>query len=205
MMTGILWLVLSYVIGSIPSGLVIGKLFFHTDPRLYGSHNTGATNSYRIFGKAGGAAVLIMDLCKGLLGVYLGGLAAQAAFPHALLYGMIVGGLISIVGHSCSCFLRFKGGKGVATGLGVILFLAPVPTLIVFLVWAVLVGLTRLVSLGSIVGAIVAPFIMYVWGEPMPVVVLGVIAAILVVVRHKDNIVRLIQGKELKVQRITKE
>ena len=74
-----------------------------------------------------------------------------------------------------------------------------------FLVWAVLVGLTRLVSLGSIVGAIVAPLIMYVWGEPMPVVVLGVIAAILVVVRHKDNIVRLIQGKELKVQRITKE
>ena len=100
--------------------------------------------------------------------------------------------------------MKFKGGKGVATGLGVILFLAPVETVIVFIVWAIIVVITRIVSLGSIVGAILVPILMFFFGEAMAVVLFGLCAAILVVVRHKDNIVRLLQGKELKVERIKK-
>lgn len=205
MTVGIGLLVAAYIIGSFPSGLIIGKLFFGKDPRQYGSHNTGATNSYRVFGKAGGSAVLMADLCKGMIGVYLGQMAGQAAGTFPEVYGMILGGLLAIVGHSCSVFLRFKGGKGVATGLGVILFLAPLPTIVVFGIWAIIVAATRLVSLGSIIGAVATPILMYVFGSPYPVIIFGILAAILVIVRHKENIVRLWQGKELEVKRLPKE
>ncbi len=203
-MMGIVFLILAYIAGSFPSGLVIGKAIFHKDPRDYGSHNTGATNSYRVFGAVGGLMVLILDAGKGMLGVYLGQQAGLIMAPEYQIYLMIVGGLLALVGHSCSIFLHFKGGKGVATGLGIILFLAPWETLIVFTVWAVIVGLTRIVSLGSIVAAILVPITMYFFAEPMPVTIFGLVAAILVVVRHKDNIIRLLQGKELKVERIKK-
>lgn len=203
-MMGIVLLLLVYVAGSFPSGLVIGKAFFHKDPRDYGSHNTGATNSYRVFGAAGGLMVLILDAGKGMLGVYLGQQAGAMMVPEYQIYMMILGGLLALIGHSCSLFLHFKGGKGVATGLGIILFLAPWETLIVFAVWAVIVALTRIVSLGSIVAAVLVPITMYFFAEPMPVTVFGLLAAILVVVRHKDNIIRLMQGKELKVERIKK-
>lgn len=203
-MMGIVLLLLAYVAGSFPSGLVIGKAFFHKDPRDYGSHNTGATNSYRVFGAVGGLMVLILDAGKGMLGVYLGQQAGAMMVPEYQIYMMILGGLLALIGHSCSLFLHFKGGKGVATGLGIILFLAPWETLIVFAVWAVIVALTRIVSLGSIVAAVLVPITMYFFAEPMPVTVFGLLAAILVVVRHKDNIIRLMQGKELKVERIKK-
>ncbi len=203
-MMGIALLLLAYVAGSFPSGLVIGKAFFHKDPRDYGSHNTGATNSYRVFGAVGGLMVLILDAGKGMLGVYLGQQAGAMMVPEYQIYMMILGGLLALVGHSCSLFLHFKGGKGVATGLGIILFLAPWETLIVFAVWAVIVALTRIVSLGSIVAAVLVPITMYFFAEPMPVTLFGLLAAILVVVRHKDNIIRLMQGKELKVERIKK-
>ena len=191
-MMGIVFLILAYIAGSFPSGLVIGNVVFHKDPRDYGSHNTGATNSYRVFGAVGGLLVLILDIAKGMLA------------PEYQIYLMIAGGLLALVGHSCSIFLHFKGGKGVATGLGIILFLAPWETLIVFAVWAVIVGWTRIVSLGSIIAAILVPITMYFFAEPMPVTVFGLVAALLVVVRHKDNIFRLLQGKELKVERIKK-
>lgn len=148
MMLGILCLVLAYIAGSFPSGLVIGKALYHTDIRDYGSHNTGATNAYRVLGAVGGLLVLICDVAKGMLGVYLGQVASQSGLgsTDTQIYFMIAGGLLAIVGHSCSIFLKFKGGKGVATGLGIILFLAPWETLIVFCVWAVIVALTRIVS-----------------------------------------------------------
>lgn len=205
MMTAILCLCIAYIAGSFPSGLVIGKGIYHTDLREYGSHNTGATNAYRVFGAAGGLFVLLLDIAKGLLGVYMGQLAGAASMPDYQIYFMILGGLLAIVGHSCSIFLKFKGGKGVATGLGVILFLAPWETLIVFVVWCVIVAITRIVSLGSIVAAALVPVTMYFFGEPCPVTIFGLFAAILVIVRHKDNIIRLMQGKELKVERIQKK
>ena len=203
-MMGIVFLILAYIAGSFPRGLVIGKAVFPQDPRDYGSHNTGATNSYRVFGAVGGLLVLILDIAKGMLGVYLGQQAGLVMAPEYQIYLMIAGGLLALVGHSCSIFLHFKGGKGVATGLGIILFLAPWETLIVFAVWAVIVGWTRIVSLGSIIAAILVPITMYFFAEPMPVTVFGLVAALLVVVRHKDNIFRLLQGKELKVERIKK-
>ena len=206
MMMGIVCLLLAYIAGSFPSGLVIGKAIYHTDPRDYGSHNTGATNAYRVFGAAGGLAVLILDVAKGMLGVYLGQVAASAmAMPEdQRIYLMVLGGCVALVGHSCSIFLKFKGGKGVATGLGIILFLAPWETLIVFAIWCAIVAATRIVSLGSIVAAVLVPVLMYFFDEPLPLTIFGLIAAVLVVVRHKDNIIRLKHGRELKEARIKK-
>lgn len=203
-MTGILFLLLSYVAGSFPSGLVIGKLFFHVDLRDYGSHNIGATNAYRVLGAIPGAIILLLDMCKGLLGVYLGQLAGTV-IPEYQIWLMISGGLLAIAGHNCSLFLHFKGGKGVATGLGVILFLAPWETMIVFLMWAVIVGVSKYVSLGSIVAAFFVPVTMYFFHEPIEIILFGIVAALFVIVRHKDNIVRLVQGKELKVERLKKK
>lgn len=205
MIEGIICLILAYVAGSFPSGLVIGKVFYHTDIRQEGSHNTGATNAYRVLGKAGGLVVLLLDTAKGLLGVYLGQLAALSMAPAQTELCMIGGGLLAILGHSCSLFMKFKGGKGVATGLGVILFLAPWETLIVFCVWCVIVALTRIVSLGSIIAAILVPVTMYFYHEPTEIVIFGVLAAAFVVIRHRANIVRLLHGNELKVERIHKK
>lgn len=199
----LLCLLAAYVIGGFPSGLVIGKYLYHTDIREFGSHNTGATNAYRVLGPVGGLAVLLLDVCKGLAGVWLGQ-TAGASLPDYQVSFMLAGGLLAIIGHSFSVFLKFKGGKGVATGLGVILYLAPVETAIVFVVWAVIVGITRIVSLGSIIGAILVPVLMIFFGEHIGIIVFGVGAALLVVIRHKDNIIRLLQGKELKVERIKK-
>lgn len=201
-MTGEMLLVLvAYVIGSIPSGLIIGKLFFHLDLRDYGSHNIGSTNAYRVLGKGAAAVILLMDMSKGLLGVWLGQISG-AAYPQYQVYAMIAGGLLAIAGHNWPIFLHFKGGKGVATGLGVILFLAPLETAIVFAVWCAIVACTKIVSLGSIAAAALVPITMFFFGEPMEVTAFGALAALFVIVRHKDNIVRLLHGNELKVERI---
>ena len=101
---------------------------------------------------------------------------------------MIMGGLLALIGHSASVFLHFKGGKGVATGLGIILYLAPVETAIVFFIWCVIVGLTRLVSLGSVAAALLVPLTMWYFKEPWPVFIFGTVAALIVIVRHKDNL-----------------
>ena len=119
--------VASYLIGSIPNGLIFGKLFWGVDLREHGSHNIGATNAWRTLGKGPGFLIFFLDFLKGVCGVYLGSLTDSS--PTSL----VLGGLMAIVGHSCSLFLRFKGGKGVATGLGVIAMLMPKTTILIFL------------------------------------------------------------------------
>ena len=131
----------SYLLGSIPNGLVFGKLLWHVDLREHGSHNIGATNAWRTLGKGPGFLIFLLDFLKGAISVYLA--EALTGIPFV----MILAGVLAIVGHSCSLFLRFKGGKGVATGLGVITMLMPLPSLIVFLVWLAIVKVSGYVSL----------------------------------------------------------
>ena len=189
----ILAAVIAYLIGSIPSGLILGKLFWHTDLREHGSHNIGATNAWRTLGKGAGIAVFIADSLKGQAGVALG--LVLAGTPLAA----VLGGLFAIIGHSFSLFLRFHGGKGVATSLGVLTMLMGNVTLIVFAVWFAIVYLTRYVSLGSIVAGFLTPILAALFGYPMEYVLFTVIAAILVIVRHRENIVRLMNGTENKI------
>ena len=132
----IVYAVLSYLIGSIPSGLIIGKLFFNTDVRQYGSKNIGATNTYRVIGLKAALPVFLCDALKGAAGVVL-------LSPYGPMF-MILGGILGMMGHNWSVFLGFKGGRGVATGLGVLIALSPIVALICFLVWGVIVYFTKL-------------------------------------------------------------
>ena len=189
----LLALLLSYLLGSIPNGLWLCRALWHVDLRQHGSHNIGATNAWRTLGKGPGFLVFFLDMLKGLLAVWLGEILVGTPLV------MILCGVLAIVGHSLSLFLRFHGGKGVATGLGVILMLMPKVTLIVFLVWLLLVLATRYVSLGSIVAAALVPVLALVFGYPALYVVFGVLAAALIIVRHRSNITRLLNGTENRI------
>ena len=115
-------------------------------------------------------------------------------------FAMIFGGMAAIIGHSLPLFLGFHGGKGVATGLGVIAFLMPKVTIVVFLVWLAIVLVTRYVSLGSIIAAALVPILAWLFSYPIEYFVFGLLAAVLIIVRHKTNIVRLLNGTENHIQ-----
>ena len=175
--------IIAYILGSVPNGLLLCRAIWHIDIREHGSRNIGATNVYRTLGKGPGALVFALDFLKGFLAVYIAMLLVGTPFS------MVLGGIAAILGHSASVFLRFKGGKGVATGLGV-----------VFLAWLVIVLVTRYVSLGSIVGAALVPVLAFFFGCPTEYTVFGVLAAVLVIVRHHTNITRLLNGTESKIK-----
>lgn len=185
---------ISYLIGSIPNGLLLGKAIWHVDLRKYGSHNIGATNAWRTIDKTAGITIFVADLLKGVLSVYIASLLSPV--PLA----MILAGIFAIIGHSVSIFLGFKGGKGVATGLGVLIMLMPSVSAFVFVVWLIVVLISKYVSLGSIVAAALVPISAYVIGLQKEYVIFGIIAAIFVIYRHKANIIRLIHGKENKIK-----
>ena len=183
-------LIAAYLIGSIPTGLILGKLIWKKDLRNFGSHNIGATNAWRVLGRKAGILVFILDFLKGQLGVLLGG--CLIANPGAL----VTGGLFAMIGHIFPIFAGFKGGKGVATGLGVITALMPKVTLIVAVVWAVLVLLTRYVSVASIAAAALTPILAALFKEPTVYFLFALLAAAVIILRHKDNIKRLESGRE---------
>lgn len=186
-------LIIAYVVGSIPTGLIIGKTFYNKDLREYGSKNIGSTNAYRVLGIKGALFVFIGDALKGAIGVSM--------FKPSPLF-MVLGGILAMVGHNWSLFLKFKGGKGVATGLGLLLVLVPKISIIVIAIWILIVAFTKYVSLGSIIAASSVPILMYFFGEPLPFLIFGLVAALFVIIRHKANIKRLLAGEELKVKRL---
>ena len=185
---------ISYLLGSIPNGLILGKAIWGVDLRQHGSKNIGATNAWRTIGKAGGISIFALDFLKGAISAYLG-----LHLGGSELAGIICG-LLAIAGHSWSVFLSFKGGKGVATGLGVIAALMPTVTLIVFAVWFAIVYFTGYVSLGSIIGAALVPILALFFGLHTEFLVLGLIAAAFIIFRHKSNIERLLNGTESKIK-----
>lgn len=183
----------AYIAGSIPNAILVGKLWKGIDVREHGSGNVGATNVFRVLGAGPGAVVLLLDALKGVIGVYFGIIWLGAG------WGPVLGGLVVMAGHNWPIWLRFKGGRGVATGLGVILMLVPKITLIVIGVFALIVYITRYVSLGSIIAAILVPLLMLLFHESLPVLVFGMVASLFVVIRHRANIGRLLSGTELKI------
>ena len=186
--------IVAYLLGSIPNGLVFGKLIWQVDLREHGSHNIGATNAWRTLGKGPGFLIFLLDFFKGFISVWLG--SVMAGTPMA----MVLAGICAIIGHSCSVFLKFKGGKGVAPGLGVIVMLMPLPALIVFAVWLLIVKISGYVSLGSIIAAALVPILAWLQGYAMEYTVFGLLAAAFVIVRHKANIIRLLNGSESKIK-----
>ncbi|MHC1758190.1 MAG: glycerol-3-phosphate 1-O-acyltransferase PlsY [Negativicutes bacterium] len=189
----------AYLLGAMPFGLWIGKGLYNIDLRDHGSKNTGATNAYRVLGRWPALLVFACDTAKGMAGVYLGSVLVGGSLAEVL------GGIAAISGHNWSVFMGFKGGRGVATGLGVIALLAPMVTAIVFGVWCIVVFLTRYVSLGSIVAAALVPPLMWCFDAGRETFWFGVAAAAFVILRHRPNIERLLRGQELKIKAAAKK
>jgi len=190
----LLGFVLGHVCGSIPSGLWLVQAFHGIDIRNYGSKNIGTTNVFRTVGPKTAVLVLAADALKGIVAV------AIVSHFFASPFLDVVTALGALLGHNYSLFLGFKGGKGVATALGLLIFLMPKVALGSFGVWLVLVLLTRYVSLGSVVAAIVTPFLAWHLAYPTAYVGFAAIAAFFVVLRHKENIHRLLTGTESKIK-----
>jgi acyl phosphate:glycerol-3-phosphate acyltransferase len=190
------FLVLAYFLGSIPFGIIFGKLFKGIDIRSHGSGNIGAANAFRALGLWGGLTVLLGDMVKGLLPVIC---ARYFASGETLPYLQVLSGIIAIVGHNYSLFLGFKGGKGIATSFGVILALNWVIALLCLVVWGLMVVITKYSSLGSLAGSFMLPVLMALFREPLPYLVFGIIACLFAFHAHRGNIKRLLEGKEMKI------
>ncbi len=192
---------LSYLIGSIPTSLLVGRLVKGIDLRQHGSKNLGATNLYRVLGWRYAVPVGLFDMAKGYFPVAVVGPAVSGGVLIPLLCGVA-----AVLGHMFSPFVGFKGGKGVATGAGVVLAMAPLAFLGAFGIWALLVFLTGYVSLGSVVAAASLP-LLTVWLYPGRPAVLWITAALgaLVVWMHRGNIGRLLKGTESRFGRNAKE
>ena len=201
-MITVLLILIAYVLGSIPNALWVGKTFKNIDVREHGSKNTGSTNAARVLGPKLGIFTLILDILKGALPTYLGivlGADLLTRMTGIDKLDVIVIGMAAILGHTFSLFLKFKGGKAVATTLGVFLVLVPYAILILLVVFFVIFGLTKYVSLASIVSAVALPITVYLTTRHIPLTILGIIIGLLVIIRHKENIKRLINGTESKL------
>ena len=190
----------AYLLGSIPVGYLLVRIFRRQDIRTVGSGNIGATNVLRSGGKGLGAATFILDVCKGALAVGLAAMIATPVLPMVPERNVeALAALSAVVGHMFPVWLGFRGGKGVATGFGVFLVAAPWAALSAIALFAIVCGITRYVSLGSILGA--ASFPVFAWfmvSGPKPAFFIAVqaIVALLIIIKHHPNIRRLLAGNE---------
>lgn len=195
-------LLLAYLVGSVPTSLILGKLLHGIDLREHGSRNVGATNAMRVLGKPTGIAVLVLDVAKGFFPTLLFPLINKEnvfGFLAPTNQALCIG-LAAVIGHIFTIFLKFRGGKGVATGIGVYLALAPKALLLTFGICLIIMASTRYVSLGSLTGAVLLPiFLLIVGPRSLPLVILTVLLGALVIWRHRENIKRLVRGTESKI------
>lgn len=193
-MTIVLAFAFAYLLGSIPTAVWLGKWLHGKDVREFGSKNAGATNSFRILGKRTGIVVLVIDIFKGVLSMII---SKQMLHDESVVLVMLAAG-ICILGHVFPVFAQFRGGKGVATSLGVFLGFNPSTALVCILVFLVVFIISRYVSLASITAASTLPFISYfVFDQRMfAFVCFNVIISLLVIIAHHKNIKRLIAGEE---------
>jgi glycerol-3-phosphate acyltransferase PlsY len=188
----ILILIISYLMGSISFGVLVARLY-KVDITAVGSKNIGATNVLRALGMLPASLVFAADLLKGFLPVYI---ASLAGLPPLW---MVATGSAAILGHTFSVFLNFSGGRGVATGLGVLLAITPDVFLLVFLLALLIMGFTRYVSLASITCSAVAALAMFLFNKPLPYTIVTSVIAALIIVKHIPNIKRLLEGTERKI------
>jgi len=189
---------IAYILGSIPCGILIARLY-RIDIRQVGSKNPGATNVLRAVGKKPALFTLLGDLCKGMAAVSLGKVFFSSPAMPAIM------GLLAIIGHDWSIFSQFRGGKGVATSLGVFLILAPYAVLFALLTWLGVLAISRYVSLASISAALVLPFFTFLFYRAgLPLLFVSLLAAILLIFKHKANIQRLLDGTEHSMARRSK-
>ena len=207
-MITILLMALAYILGSVPNALWIGKVFKGIDIREHGSRNTGSTNAARVLGAKLGILTLILDVSKGLVPTLMAILLKVDFFENLTKisnFDYVLVGICAILGHVFSMFMNFKGGKAVATTLGVFLILVPKAILFAAIVFFVVFAVSRYVSLSSVLAAISLPIFIYFLYQQTIYVILGILIAILIVVKHRSNIERLKNGTESKFSLKNKE
>lgn len=208
----VLALFIAYLLGSVPTSVWVGKWFFNLDIRTKGSGNAGATNTIRILGLKAGIPVLLFDVFKAWLALHMGNYLNNPAFSEnqEVIFRIALGGL-AVLGHVYPVFAGFRGGKGVATLVGVVIWLYPESFLVILLVFTLVMFITRIVSVSSIVSSILFPFVaIFLFDERrLPLIILAAAIAIFVPYTHRANIKRLLNGTEKKFDfgknRITKE
>lgn len=186
--------IIAYFLGNLSFAFILGKVIMKKDVRNYGSGNSGTTNAIRAFGAKIGVLVFIGDVLKGIVAVFIG--RALCGEVGGYLAGAFV-----IIGHNWPILLNFKGGKGVATTVGVVLIISPLVALICFIIGLVIAVFTRMVSLGSIIGMALAPVAAIIFVRPFDfkLFLFCVFIATMSIYRHRENIIRLIKGKENKL------
>jgi len=194
-------IILSYLIGSIPTAYIFGKILKGIDIRQHGSGNIGATNVFRVLGKKPGITVLLLDILKGVIAVVLvSDLLGLTKVIHRVILAAMV-----VCGHNWTVFLKFKGGKGIATSLGVLIGLTiKIAVIRPVLIWVVLIWIlcfltTRIISVSSIIATTCLPIIMVLTNQEITIICLGIMFCLFVVLRHKANIRRLFAGQEPRV------
>lgn len=205
-MSGIIpGIAISYLIGSIPTAYLFGRILKGVDIRKFGSGNVGATNAFRVLGALPAITVLILDILKGFIGVvFLGDFILSAAVENQEIARIILGAA-AIAGHNWTIFLKFKGGKGIATSLGVLAGLAvklaglKIILGLVVLTWLAVFIISRIVSLSSVLAAISFPLYVVLFKQTKVLIYTSAILSLLIILRHRSNIRRFLQGKEPKL------
>lgn len=193
MTTVILLVIGSYLLGAVPFSLIVGKLFYKIDIREHGSGNVGSTNTFRVLGMKAGSVVLVLDILKGVTPVL-----AATYIPLEVNVPVLLFGLVSTLGHVFPVFLKFKGGKAVATSSGAVLAYNPIVFIILVSLFLLTLKISKYVSLSSIVAAISFLIISLILWDPLLIIV-AVIISIVIIVRHISNIKRIIDGTESKI------
>jgi glycerol-3-phosphate acyltransferase PlsY len=188
----LLLLIFAYLLGSVPTGVILARAFSDVDPRIQGSKNIGATNIYRTAGKKLGVITLLGDILKGLIPVVI----TRSALDSHFWIGAVA--LAAFLGHLYPIYLKFKGGKGIATALGAFLALAPLAAILSFLVFAAVVYKSRYISLGSLTATAAFPVFLALLHSQAIYIPFAVIIGALIFYRHRENIQRLRAGKENK-------
>ena len=206
----VLTFILAYLIGAIPSAVWLGKIFYGKDVRNYGSGNAGATNTFRVLGTTAGIIVLAADVLKGIVAVLLSHFPVGGNFsPSQFLHYQIGLGIAAGLGHIFPIYLRFKGGKGVATFFGVILYLFPLVALVCVVTFFTVFFITRYVSLSSMIASVaftVSIFLLYLKGRgELPLIIFAILIPVIICYTHRKNISRLLNGTETKMNFSKKE
>jgi len=196
-------IILSYLTGAFPSAVLIGKIFFKTDVREFGSGNAGATNTFRVLGRKAGIPVLILDVFKGWLAVnYIFFISSLSNNLDIVFEQQLVFGIAAVIGHLFPIYTGFRGGKGIATLLGLLLGIQPIAALLSSIVFIIVFFISRYVSLSSIFAAIAFPIIIYFLSDSTDVslIIFSIFVPLIALITHQKNIERLLKGEEVKVK-----
>jgi glycerol-3-phosphate acyltransferase PlsY len=204
----IYFILIAYLLGSFPSAILIGKIFYKIDVREFGSGNAGATNTFRVLGKKAGLPVLFLDVLKGFLSVNLIAFLDLIPFSIDGIFELqLTFGIAAVIGHLFPVFTGFRGGKGIATLLGILIGIHPAAAFCSFLVFIIIFLIFKFVSLASITASLSFPILIYLLSDSTPnsLIIFSIFVPILSLITHQKNIERLVRGEETKAKILKKK